>query len=114
MALPVRAQDDRFVTEIMRMADDKDPEAGFCQRAPWRVAGPSAQNQFLNRAAVGTDEAAKFADGACSYTRVTRIYAGRYGKCVRYTWWACEPGKTCDTGATAGCKNRDGNWATQN
>ncbi len=113
VAPPAQAQRDRLVSDIMRMADDKDPEDGFCKRVPWRVAGNRAQEQFLDRAVVGTDEAAKFSDGACSYTRVTQIYSNRYGKCVRYTWWACGPGQTCNTGKTSWCKNRDGRWTVQ-
>jgi len=112
-ALPAQAQRDRWVTDIIKMSEDKVPEDGFCKRVPWAVAGTRAQNEFLERARVGSAEAAKFASGACSFTSVTEVYQGRNGKCVRYSWWACGPGKTCDLGDTNWCKRRDGSWAVR-
>ena len=111
---PALAQRDRFVTEIKDMAEDRVPENGFCRRVPWPVADSRAQDTFLNRARVDSDEGAKFSNGACSYTLVTQVSDGRFGKCVRYRWWACEPGKTCDSGMTRWCIARDGSWRTEN
>lgn len=111
LTVPAQAERDRWITDIIRMAEDGAPEDGFCRRAPWSVAGNRAQIRFLDNATVGSAEAAKFNDGACSFTSVTRTYSGQYGKCVRYTWWACGPGKTCETGETDWCKDRDGSWA---
>lgn len=110
---PAHTQSDRLVREIIRKAEARNPEDGFCRRSAWRTPGPRAQQRFLENAVVHSDEAARFEDGACSYTRVDETYRGRYGKCVRYTWWACEPGTTCATGKTAWCKQRNGTFKVE-
>jgi len=110
-ASPAQAVD-KWITDIIRMSEDKSPEDGFCKRAPWYTASQRQQDEFLDRARIGSAEAAKFASGACSFTSVTDVYDGRDGKCVKYSWWACGPGKTCDLGDTHWCKRR-GKWQVQ-
>ena len=112
LTLPAQAQRDRWVTDIIKMSEDKSPEDGFCKRVPWEVAGPRAQTEFLERARVGSAEAARFTSGACSFTSVTDTYRGGTGKCVKYSWWACGPAKTCDLGDTNWCKV-NGTWKAQ-
>jgi len=113
MATPTHAQGDPFIDEIMRKANAAEPDDGFCRRAPWPTTDSQGEHMFLERADPGSAEAAKFASGACSYTRITDVYRGQNGRCVRYTWWACQPGKTCNLGESHFCKGPDGRYRRQ-
>ncbi len=107
-----RAQD-ATVRELIRKVEANETEDGFCATVPWRTSTEASEHLFLENAAVGTAEAARFPAGQCSYTYVTEVYAGPSGKCVRYTWWACGPGKTCATGESLYCKNPSGGYDQQ-
>ncbi len=107
-----RAQDPT-VRELIRKVEANEEEGGFCASVPWRVSTAESEHLFLENAAVGTAEAARFEGGQCSYTYVTQVYPGPSGKCVRYTWWACGPGKTCATGESLYCKSPSGEYERQ-
>jgi len=104
---------DASVAEIKRKAAGGEADGGFCAAVPWAMTNDAGEHRFLENAVVGSSEAARFAGGACSYTYITEIYPGPNGKCLRYTWWACAPGKTCATGETAFCKNANGGFTRQ-
>jgi len=101
---------DNTVQELMRKVSAGEAEDGFCARVPWRMSTDASEHRFLEFAEVGTAEAARFPAGQCSYSYVTQVYPGAHGKCVRYTWWACGPGKTCATGESTYCKNTSGTF----
>ncbi|HEY7609857.1 MAG TPA: hypothetical protein VIF14_11550 [Alphaproteobacteria bacterium] len=104
---------DATVQELMRKVAVRELENGFCSSVPWQMTDDAGEHRFLENAAVGSAEAARFPSGACSYTYVTQVYPGSYGRCVRYTWWACGPGKTCASGETVFCKNPSGGFSRQ-
>lgn len=109
----VYAQSDPFIEEIKRKAVARETDDGFCRRAPWVTTDPQGEHMFLERSYPGFSEAARFASGACSYTHVTDTWQGQYGKCVRYTWWACQPGLTCSLGESQFCMGPDGRYLRQ-
>lgn len=109
---PVLAED-RTIAEIVRKSEAKELDNGFCGNAPWRTTNDQEERQFLENAYVGSAEAVKFNSGACSYTQVEDVYDGANGKCVRYTWWACQPGYTCGRGQSVFCKTPQGTFARQ-
>jgi hypothetical protein len=104
---------DVSIAEIKRKAMAGEPDNGFCAVVPWAMTNDAGEHRFLENAVVGSAEAARFAGGACSYTYVTETYPGANGKCLRYTWWACAPGKTCASGETVFCKNANGGFTRQ-
>jgi len=104
---------DTTVQELMRKVEARESENGFCSSVPWAMTDDAGEHRFLENAAVGSAEAARFSSGACSYTYVTEVYPGQYGKCLRYTWWACGPGKICAKGESAWCKNAQGSFDQQ-
>jgi hypothetical protein len=108
----VSAQD-QTVQELVRKVDAEERDNGFCSSVPWYTTNPQAERRFLENAQIGTAEAARFPSGECSYTYVTNVYEGSYGKCVRYTWWACGPTTTCGKGESLYCKNEGGGFSRQ-
>lgn len=109
IAPPAHAQD-QSVQDMILKAQRGDRDDGLCTRVSWPTTTPQEEHNFLEKAYVGLSEAAKFKSGACSYTRVDEVYQGARGKCVRYTWWACQPGFTCATGESLFCKNDRGGF----
>lgn len=108
-ASPGYAQD-QSVQDIMLKAQRGEHDEGFCTRVNWSTTNPQEEHDFLEKSYVGLAEAVKFKSGACSYTRVDDVYQGPRGKCVRYTWWACQPGFTCALGESVFCKNERGGF----
>jgi hypothetical protein len=107
------AGQDATVQELMRKVAAREAENGFCASVRWPVTDEAGEHRFLELAEVGSAEAALFPSGACSYTYVTQTFPGAHGKCVRYTWWACAPGRTCASGESVFCKNPRGAFSRQ-
>jgi hypothetical protein len=103
------------VAELIRKADAKEPENGFCATvADWPPGSGQSYLHFLEIARVGFAKINTFKDGAdCQFDRVTAVYQGNSGKCVRYIWWACARGSTCGYGEDTDCKQADGQWVRQ-
>lgn len=111
LALASLAQaQDQSIDDIMLKAQRGESDDNFCSRVNWPTTNPQEEHNFLEKAYVGLSEAAKFSSGACSYTRVDEVYQGAHGKCVRYTWWACQAGFTCALGESAFCKTERGTF----
>ena len=104
---------DATVQELMRKVAAREVDKGFCASVRWPATDEAGEHRFLELAEVGSAEAALFPSGACSYTYVTQTCPGAHGKCVRYTWWACAPGRTCASGESVFCKNAGGAFSRQ-
>lgn len=102
------------VAELIRKAEAREAENGFCATVDWPPGTRESYVRFLEIAMTGFAKINTFQNGAhCQFDRVTEIYQGPSGKCVRYTWWACASGKNCGRGADADCRQADGSWARQ-
>ena len=103
------------VSELIRKAQAKEPDNGFCAGiTDWPAGTRETYVYFLRVATVGFGKVNRFQNNShCQFDRVTEIYNGPTGKCVRYTWWACATDKGCGYGSDAECLQADGDWKRQ-
>jgi hypothetical protein len=95
----------------VRKANVEEADGGFCEVLRWPPATWTSYLEFLEQAKVGSAGASTFLNGTlCRFYRVTDVYQGPTGKCVRYSWWSCESGKRCGRGEAADCKQANGEW----
>ena len=70
--------------------------------------------QTLRNAEIGSSKTNRFRNNAqCQVDRVTDVYNGPTGRCVRYIWWACATGESCARGEDTECLQADGSWQRQ-
>ncbi|HEY7609858.1 MAG TPA: hypothetical protein VIF14_11555 [Alphaproteobacteria bacterium] len=103
------------VSELIRKAEAKEPDNGFCARiTDWPAGTRETYIYFLGVAVLGFGKVNRFQNNThCQFDRVTEIYSGPSGKCVRYTWWACATDKGCASGSDADCRMPHGDWKRQ-
>ena len=102
------------VAELIRKADVKEPDNGFCAAVDWPLGTRESYVNWLRGAVVGSAKVNRFSNGEhCQFDRVTQVYAGASGRCLRYTWWACATGKGCARGDDAECLQANGDWQRQ-
>jgi hypothetical protein len=99
----------RLSGELVRKAEAREDESGFCGKVNWADLNRNAYVRWLDGATVGTTKVNKFGSGQCQYDEVTRISSRSGRKCVHYTFYACVPGKNCGVGRSVECK-KAGDW----
>lgn len=113
-AQDLRAGTDK-VREILRKAEAKEAESGFCRGIGWVPGDGASYERFLEQAAAGSNKTNTFKNGQnCQYDRVDAVFRKDDIRCVSYTWWACSGGGSCGRGSAIACKNRQSGWDTQN
>ena len=113
-SLDSRGRSETKVRELIRKADAREAESGFCTNIGWPPGDMASYRQFLERAATGTNKVNTFRDRKnCQYDEVEAVFRKDGINCVSYTWWACAGGGSCARGAAIACKVKDG-WETQN
>lgn len=112
---PAQAQSRDPVSELIRKAEAKEPDNGFCVNiTDWPAGTRESYVYFLRVAVLGFGKVNRFQNNThCQFDRVTEIYSGPSGKCVRYTWWACATDKGCGRGTDAECQQANGDWRRQ-
>jgi hypothetical protein len=114
--LPAHAQDRADpVSELVRKADAREPDNGFCAAiTDWPAGTGGGYVLFLRSAAIGYAKVNRFRNNMqCQFDRVVDVYNGSTGKCVRYLWWACATGSSCARGEDTECLQADGSWKRQ-
>jgi len=109
MAVLGQSREQQTIDEIVRKAEARERENGFCSIVGW----PPGDNwegfaAFLKGAHVGTWKVNRFANGNCELNRVTRVHQESIGRCVSYSLWSCPKGGTCGTGKVVDCLDRNG------
>lgn len=110
----VQAPGASLVDEIVRKAESREAENGFCAGTGWPLGDDFATfKAWLEGANVGTWKANRYASGACELNRVTRIHNdAATGRCVTYSRWNCRKGQLCLTGSAVDCLDRNGKLTT--
>lgn len=102
---------EEIVRELVRKAEAREAENGFCVTTGWPAGSPETNRAFRERAVPGATSFDTFRDGAvCAMARVLAVYQHEGRRCLRYQYWVCERGDTCGGGFTRTCKDADGNW----
>lgn len=103
------------VAELIRKGDARENDNGFCATVTdWPAGTRQGYTDFLRIAALGYAKVNRFSNPAqCQFDRVTEVYNGPTGKCVRYTWWACATNSNCTRGEDTECRQADGSWSRQ-
>lgn len=97
--------------ELIRKADAGEMDGGLCATIDWPPGTAETYLEFLRNAEIGSTKGNRFRNNAqCQFDRVTDVYNGPTGKCVRYTWWACVSGGRCARGEDTDCRQADGSW----
>jgi hypothetical protein len=97
------------IGELVRKAESKEMANGFRARMTWPNGNSTEQfRNWLQSARVDTWKVNTFTNGNCQYDRVTRIHQENGGKCVTYTWHACDKDGVCGMGASTDCLNAKG------
>lgn len=100
--------------ELIRKADSGAMDGGLCATIDWPPGTGDVYLEFLGNAEIGSSKANRFRSNAqCQFDRVTDVFNGPTGKCVRYTWWACVTGGRCARGEDTECRQADGSWRRQ-
>lgn len=111
---PSRPAEQIAIDEIVRKAENKLPENGFCAGTGWPLGDNfDVFKAWLESASVGTWKVNRYANGACELNRVTRIHHDeKTGRCVSYSRWNCRRGATCLTGSAVDCLDKNGKLTT--
>jgi hypothetical protein len=100
-----------LIDEIVRKAEAREPETGFCAKTGWPSGDdPAMFARFLKAAKVGSWKVNAFRSGTCTYDRVTSVHMENGGKCVSYRAHSCVTGKFCSAITTIDCLDRNGNF----
>ena len=99
---------DYLIDEIIRKADRREPENGFCARTGWRME--SSRNDtvgFYENATIGTFKIFQDSFSArydyCAYLHVDDIFYEDNRRCLRAQMWFCEYNRPCARRAYKGC-----------
>ena len=104
-----QGNEQQLINEIIRRAEARTPEAGFCADTKWPPgSGLEGYTAYLKAAAVGSWKVNTYDSGNCSYDRVTAVHWENGGKCVTYTYWTCSKGTTCGVGSSMNCLDQNG------
>jgi hypothetical protein len=103
------------VSELIRKGDAREMDNGFCATVTdWPPGTAEGYVDFLRIAVIGYAKVNRFRNNAqCQFDRVTDVFNGPTGRCVRYTWWACATGSNCVRGEDTECLQADGSWRRQ-
>lgn len=114
-AAPAHAQNPDPVSELIRKAEAREMDNGFCASiADWPAGTADSYLHFLRSAEVGFAKINRFRNNAhCQFDRVIEVYNGPTGKCVRYVWFACATSNTCAKGEDTDCQQANGGWKRQ-
>ena len=100
--------------ELIRRADAGGADGGLCATINWPPGSGETYVQLLSNAEIGSTKTNRFRNNTqCQVDRVTDVFNGPTGKCVRYTWWACVSGGRCARGEDTDCRQADGSWQRQ-
>ena len=101
-----------LMKELVRKAQSKEQEDGFCARTAWPLGDSSADfAAFLRKAATESQRATTFSNGACVFNLVTRVHMENGNKCVSYTYYTCSRGAACGLGKSVDCLRPDGTYS---
>ena len=108
-AVSAQTREQGKIDEIIRKAEGKEPERGFCATTGW----PQGDNlesflTHLQSASVGSWKVSNYASGGCQYDRVTGVHMESGGKCVAYDYWRCLPKEGCGKAKSVDCLDRNG------
>jgi hypothetical protein len=99
---------DYLISELMRKADRREYEGGFCARTSWFMErGQNDTVGFYENARVGTSKV--FQDSFsgkndyCAYLRVDDIFYEGPRRCLRAQMWYCEYRLACARRTFKGC-----------
>lgn len=117
-AVPATAQAQGYgdpVAELVRKADAREADNGFCAGiTDWPAGTSDGYVHFLRTAVIGYAKVNRFRNNMqCQFDRVVDVFSGPEGKCVRYIWWACATGSSCARGEDTECQQADGRWRRQ-
>jgi hypothetical protein len=102
---------DALLRELIRKAEAREPENGFCATTNWPPTEPKRNDAMREQATVGLRSVDTHNNGAiCSSLLVTEVLFRGGRKCLRYNYWVCERGSACGTGKSLDCKQADGYW----
>jgi hypothetical protein len=110
-----RSFHETHIAEMIRKAEAHEKEDGFCTQVGWPrfAGGADAFTVYLKAAKVGTWKVNTFDNGNCQYDRVTSITPENGGKCIAYTYWACDKGGTCGISKASDCLDSKGVFTTR-
>jgi hypothetical protein len=114
-SLLAQGQEDSMIRELVRKANAREQESGFCARTGW-PSGESRDGftEFLRGAALNSWKVNTFRNKTvCNLDRVTKVHQENGGKCVTYDGWVCDKDKGCSVYKTVDCLDRNGKFVTR-
>ncbi len=98
-----------LIDEIVRKAEAREPEDGFCSRTRWPLYTYEGFLSHLKAARVGTWKVNKYENGACQLDRATAVRQQDGRKCVEYSYWTCSRQRNrCGATSSVDCIAPDG------
>ena len=110
-AAPVFIEQQPLVVEVMRKAQAKEAENGFCARTNWRTLTPQETDAAFDRDVTGSrrvhNNVARPPTG-CGFMRTLEVFEEAGRRCLRNASWQCPVAGRCNYSLHKFCKNSDG------
>jgi hypothetical protein len=99
---------DYLINEIMRKAERREYEGGFCARTGWFMERSRNDTAgFYENARIGTakvfQDSFSGKNNYCAYLRVDNIYYEGNRRCLLVRMWSCEFRLSCSSATWRGC-----------